>query len=103
MNQENEPTKPAPRTLKDLENDEPGWRFGLRSLILGTNLIALFIAIVQWTQGSVFGFILLAGFALPFLVMIGLMFVVLFESATDRNFVKSNTFPRQSTRKDPFD
>jgi len=51
---------------RNLKPRRPGFRFGLLSLLICSNLIGLFLAIIFWTDGRIIGLLVFGAFEIPF-------------------------------------
>ena len=97
-----------PQSLQELEErSHPRkklTRFRLASLVVGTNLLGLLVAVIVWTKGAVFALLFVASFFLPLLVALALFLIHMIEHRTGKNVGAKEYVPRVKPKHDhPLD
>ena len=71
------------------------FRFGLLSLVIFSNLAAIFLAVIFWTDGRIIGLLFVAAFEIPFLVAAITWLFNLYDRSDDRNVGSNDSEPKQ--------
>ena len=79
----------------------PGLRFGLFSLVVFSNLIGLFLAVIFWTDGRIIGLLVVAAFEIPFLLAAITWMLNRYEKSNNRT-VDSNIPEAEPQTTDPL-
>ena len=92
----------GPQSLQELEErNNPRkrrMRFGLASLVIGTNFMAIFLAVAVRTKGAIFSLLMVASFALPLLVALVLFVIHVIETQTGKSVGAKKFSPKPKSK-----